>query len=105
MGDQYNLADLSQVETLLDQIVTLLREPETRLEVGQRDRQRRAAILLHSAQGPTVQLPPELISRLGQLQREADLTCREEIYLTRFILDHTYAQWERLYVPWRAPST
>jgi formylglycine-generating enzyme required for sulfatase activity len=99
MGDQYNLADLAQVETILGEIVALLREPGTRLEVGQRDRQRRAAILLHDTEGTTVQLPPELISRLGQLQREADLARREEIYLTRFILDHTYAQWERLYVP------
>ncbi|MEA3350206.1 MAG: SUMF1/EgtB/PvdO family nonheme iron enzyme, partial [Chloroflexota bacterium] len=99
MGDQYNLDDLSQVEILLTEIVALLREPETRLEVSQRDRQRRAAILLHDSEGKTVKLPPQLISRLGQLQREVDLTRKEETYLTRFILDHTYAQWERLYVP------
>lgn len=29
LGDQYNLADLTRVEALLEQIVALLRQPQT----------------------------------------------------------------------------
>ncbi len=41
MGDQHNFADLDQVEALLAQIVELLREPATHIEVGERDHMRR----------------------------------------------------------------
>ena len=100
LGDQYNLSDLSQVEALLEQIVALLRKPETSLDVSGRDRLGREAIILHLPEGGDVSLPPHFISQLGQLQREADTTAqREQIYLTRFVLDQTYARWERLYVP------
>ena len=99
MGDQHNFADLDQVEALLAQIVELLREPATHIEVGERDHMRRTTITLHAPDGQQFPIAPQFISQLGQLQRAANLERREEIYLARFILDQTYAQWERLYVP------
>jgi formylglycine-generating enzyme required for sulfatase activity len=98
LGNQYNLADLSQVEALLAQILERLRDPQVTLQIIERRRQL-AAIHMVGADGSILEIPPEYTGHLGLLQRGAEPQRREEIYLVRFTLDRLYARWERMYLP------
>ncbi len=105
LGDQINYQDTAQVEALLGQIVELLRAQTTalRVEPGQT---RRDSIIVITGDGNTVvqgdanevRVSSETVRALARL-RPAAAAQREELYLTRFILDAAYARWERLYIP------
>lgn len=96
MGNQYNYsADLTRVESLLDQIIALLRDPHVRIEVGG---DLRDSILV-VGDGNQVSLTKADLGLFAKLQTDGSAARREEIYLTRFILDETYARWEKLYLP------
>lgn len=94
MGNQYNYsADLTRVESLLDQIVALLRDPNTRVEGDLHES------ILVVGDGNQVSLTKQDVGLFAKLQTDGSAARREEIYLTRFILDETYARWEKLYLP------
>ncbi len=97
LGDQNNLnADLTRLEAQLEQIVALLKQSGTAIQVGG---DARGAILL-VGDGNTVQVQRGDPERLGRLQSgSADPARREEIYLACFILNQMYARWEREYLP------
>jgi len=96
MGDQVNYsADLSRVESLLDKIIALLRQPQARVEVGGDMRD----TILVIGDGNQISLSKSDVGLFAKLQAQADPLRREEIYLTRLILDETYARWEKLYLP------
>jgi formylglycine-generating enzyme required for sulfatase activity len=103
MGDQVNQIDLARVEALLDQIVGLLQQPQASVRV-ERDG---IAIAggVHAEGNVTVHnevhLTPADLGLFGALQQGADPGRREQIYLTRFVLQQTYAQWARGYLPLR----
>ncbi|MCP4542443.1 MAG: SUMF1/EgtB/PvdO family nonheme iron enzyme [Chloroflexi bacterium] len=97
MGDQINRADLTRVETLLDQIVALLRQPQAAVRV-ERDANRPIIVVDPGSDAP-VRFAPADLTALGAIQREAAPRRREEIYLARFILSQTYARWDRDYLP------
>ncbi|MBM3131291.1 MAG: hypothetical protein FJ009_22040, partial [Chloroflexi bacterium] len=97
VGDQHNYttADLTRVETQLDQIIALLRHDATvRVE-----RAARASVIVVGDANDAVRFAPGDMSALGQLQRTDDPRRREEIYLARFVLTETYARWDRDYLP------
>lgn len=97
VGDQYNYttADLTRVETQLDQIIALLRDHATvRVERAARD-----AVIVVGEGNQVVRFAPGDMSALGWLQRAGEPRRREEIYLARFILSETYARWDRNYLP------
>jgi formylglycine-generating enzyme required for sulfatase activity len=96
MGNQINYsADLTRVESLLDQIIALLRDPRARVEVGGDVR----GSILVVGDGNQVSLTRQDVGLFAKLQTDGSAARREEIYLTRFILDETYARWEKLYLP------
>lgn len=96
MGDQHNHnADLTRLEALLAQIIALLRQSGTAIQVGGEVRD---SILL-VGDGNSIQLSRGDLDHLGRLQTGAGPTRREEIYLARFIVGETYTRWERLYLP------
>ncbi|MBM3131321.1 MAG: NACHT domain-containing protein, partial [Chloroflexi bacterium] len=97
MRDQHNYttADLTRVESQLDQIIALLRHDATvRVE-----RAARASVIVVGDANDAVRFAPGDMSALGQLQRTDDPRRREEIYLARFVLTETYARWDRDYLP------
>jgi formylglycine-generating enzyme required for sulfatase activity len=96
MGSQNNYsADLSHVESLLEKIISLLRQPNTRVEVGG---DLRDSILVVGT-GNQVSLSKDDLDLFAKLQANADPVKREEIYLTRLVLKETHARWEKLYLP------
>jgi formylglycine-generating enzyme required for sulfatase activity len=98
MGDQYNqaAADLSRLEARLDQIIALLRQSATRIEM---DGQVRDSIVIAGDDNTVITLSKSDLALFGKLQSGAAPARREEIYLTHFILGETYAPWERRYLP------
>jgi hypothetical protein len=98
MGDQVNLADLTRVESLLEQIVARLRQPQSSVRM---ERGVSGSVIIVGGAGNDVRFAPADMSLLGALQRakQNDPRCREEIYLTRYILGETYARWDRTYLP------
>jgi formylglycine-generating enzyme required for sulfatase activity len=102
-GNQVNVANLTRVKALLDQIVGLLQQPQASVRV-ERDG---IAIAggVHAEGDVTVHnevhLTPADLGLFGALQQGADPGRREQIYLTRFVLQQTYAQWARGYLPLR----
>ncbi len=99
LGDQHVRADLDRVETLLAQILEFLRQPETRIQVAEDRRAQQKSIFLFPSDQEPIEVTREFLSSLGQLQKDASPQRKEEIYLTRFSLDHLYARWERTYLP------
>ncbi|MEK7328247.1 MAG: hypothetical protein AAB217_23630 [Chloroflexota bacterium] len=81
LGDQINNADLSRVETLLAEAVALLRQPQSTITVGQNT----GVIIV--GDGNEVRLTPADLSALHTLGRGDNPRRREELYLTRFIID------------------
>ena len=123
VGDQINVhsADLTRVESLLVEIVALLRQPQATVRVEREadqsvivvgagsEAQRIAAAQggiaiaggIHAGRDVTmeVRFAPTDLSVLGALQKQAHPRRREEIYLARFVLNATYARWARDYLP------
>jgi len=96
MGNQINhFADLSHVESQLEQMIALLRQPHTRVEVSGDVRD----TILVIGDGNQISLSKNDVALFAKLQANASPSKREEIYLTRLILDETYARWEKLYLP------
>lgn len=97
MGNQTNYlsADLTRLEGLLEQIVTLLREPGTSIQVGGDARDS----VLVVGDNNTIQVSRDEIELLESLQANANVARREQIYLARVVLSEICAPWERLYVP------
>jgi formylglycine-generating enzyme required for sulfatase activity len=96
LGDQYNVADLKRVESLLEQMLELLRQPQASVRI-ERDVSGSVIII---GRGNTVRFNEDDIGLLGKLQKapEADAHRREEIYLTRFIMGNAYTRWDREYL-------
>jgi len=95
MGNQYNYtADLARVESLLDQIVVLLRDPHVRVEVGGDVRD---SILVVGSENQ-VTLTKQDVGLFAKLQTDGNAARREEIYLARIILAE-FADLEQLYIP------
>ena len=96
MGNQYNYsADLTRVESLLDQIIALLRDSHVRIEVGG---DLRDSILVVGG-GNQVSLTKQDVGLFAKLQATANPAKREEIYLARLVLKETHARWEKSYLP------
>ncbi len=97
-GKHIHTADTSHMEESLKQIIALLRETQTTLQVTYPERNR-PVIRMTAENGAVFEVPPEFATALGGLQRSSDPRQREEIYLARFTLDRLYARWERYYLP------
>jgi len=96
IGNQVNYyADLSRVEKIFEEIKSLFRDSQTRVEVGG---DMRESVLIQGSHN-NVQISRGDIDLLGTLQSRAESTRREEIYLTRLLLSELHAPWEHLYVP------
>jgi len=96
MGDPYDQADLTRVESLLEQMLELLRQPQAGVRI---ERDVSGSVIIVGS-GNEVRFNEGDIGLLGKLQRapEADARRREEIYLTRFILGNAYTRWDREYL-------
>lgn len=103
MDDPINAADLSRLESLLEQILDHLRQPRPDIYVGGdavgRDKLTAGGHIVIASGGSQVIIPAQDVAALGQLQRDADPRRREEIYLTQLVFNETYAQWDRHYLP------
>jgi formylglycine-generating enzyme required for sulfatase activity len=103
MSDPINAAELSRLNSKVDQILNHLRQPRPEIYVGGdmvgRDKLTAGGHIVIAAAGSQVTINAPDLMALGALQREADLRRREEIYLIRFICDETYARWGHDYVP------
>jgi len=97
MGDQTNVtADLTRLEDRLEQIITLLRQPGTSIQINGDVSD--AVVLIGG--GNSLQISKAELEGLSALQSSANSNGRrEQIYLTSLLLRDTYAPWERLYVP------
>ncbi|MCX6081864.1 MAG: SUMF1/EgtB/PvdO family nonheme iron enzyme [Chloroflexi bacterium] len=97
MGNQTNHfdADLTHLEGLLEQIVSLFQQPGTSIQFGGDVRD---AIILVGDKNH-LQLSRVELEGLNRLQSGAEPARREQIYLTGLLLRETYAPWDRLYVP------
>ena len=97
LGNQTNYlnADLSRLEALLGQIIALLRQPGTNIQIGG-DLHDSVLVVGNDNQ---VEINRAAFGALGKLQQGADARRREEIYLTRFVLVESYARLQRLYLP------
>ena len=98
MGNQYNqaTADLTRLESQLEQIITLLRQTATRIVI---DGQVQDSIVIAGDNNTVISLSKSDLDLFGKLQIGATPARREEIYLTQFILGKTYSHWERFYLP------
>ncbi len=96
MGDQHNFtASLAHLDAQLEQIIALLRQPGTTIQISGNVRDS----IIVAGEGNSLRLSRADIDGLAALQAGADAGRRTEIYLTSLLLRDTYAPWEHLYVP------
>jgi hypothetical protein len=91
--------DLARLESLLAQILERLRQPQPAVRVEGDVRAGGSVFILAGQGSGEVRITREEADQLGLLQRADDPNRREEIYLARFFLSETYAQWDRYYLP------
>ena len=82
----YLNADLSRLETLLGQIIALLRQPGTSIEIGG---DLRDSVLVVGSDNQ-VQFSRADLEGLNQWQAGANATRCQQIYLANYILEETY---------------